>query len=75
MKKKESTLVRKLSSVIGQNGMQLQAAIVKEALKRHEESYPVELEGHGSPFYSLVSLSLQVVTDVSLSMKKETFNL
>lgn len=48
---------------------------MKEALKRHEESYPVELEGHGSPFYSLVSLSLQVVTDVSLSMKKETFNL
>lgn len=48
---------------------------MKEALKRHEESYPVELEGHGSPFYSLISLSLQVVTDVSLSMKKETFNL
>ena len=47
---------------------------MKEALKRHEESYPVELEGHGSPFYSLISLSLQVVTDVSLSMKKETFN-
>lgn len=51
------------------------SSMVKEALKRHEESYPVELEGHGSPFYSLVSLSLQVVTDVSLSMKKETFNL